>query len=391
MKTTRHSLLAKGLMVLLSLLVLIFAFTYSWYANEPKVTASGISASVESAGDFEYAIGFYNNGTGGNYKITNFTNETTALNLEQLKIYDGTSANNDGYDSKGYYHNYNLLHDYKPIDVTGDGRTLIRPSMSYGNQEIDRASNDFSVAVPNEQYISFDLYFRSTVPGVSINLGNGSWVKGGCELNSFSSMIGSSTSASFNKSTYGNFSRDAIAGAIRIAFIPYDYSTELNNIPSNISAFEDNTPAYLHNRAMFVWVPRPDIYLRPNQEGLTGWTLTQVANQNTTAVTGTTDIHQYYNIFNCQPAKSATEGGIPSDDNTYHTEATYDNTVTPATLATASQNFSQTNNLLQFTEGGTTYYYSKVNVRIWVEGTDTEARRATSGGKFEVNFKFTTM
>ena len=36
------------------------------------------------------------------------------------------------------------------------------------------------------------------------------------------------------------------------------------------------------------------------------------------------------------------------------------------------------------------YYYSKVNVRIWVEGTDLESRRAFSGGRFAVNFKFKT-
>lgn len=377
MKTTRHSLLAKGLMVLLSLLVMAFAFTYSWYTDTPEVTASGISGSVESTGDFEYAIGFYNNGTGGVYKITPFTNQTSALNLERLEASDGET--------------YNLLHDYKPIDVTGDGRTLIRPSMSYGNSEINEASTDYSIAEPNVQYISFDLYFRSTAPGTPIKLGNGSWVKAGCELKNFSSLIGSSNSTDFNKSSYGDFSRDAIAGAVRVAFIPYDYSSTIGNIPSSLSAFEQNTPDYLHDRAMFIWLPRPDIYLAPNQSGLTGWTLTQATTgTDPVAVTRTTDVHKYYNIFNCQPAKSAAEGGIAAGTSTYHTNETYNNTILPSTLRTASQEFTSINNSVSFVESGTTYYYTKVNVRIWVEGTDTEARRATSGGKFEVNFKFTT-
>ena len=219
MKTTRHSLLAKGLMVLLSLLVMVFAFTYSWYKNDPEVSASGISASVESTGDFEYAIGFYNNGTGGEYKVIDFTNQTSALNLERLKVYDGTASDNDGNDSGRYYHYYNLLHDYKPIDVTGDGRTLIRPDMSYGNATINEASNDYSIAQPNVQYISFDLYFRSTVPGTPIKLGNGSWAKAACEITGGGSMTGANAT---NKSTYGDFSRDAIVGAVRIGFIPYD-------------------------------------------------------------------------------------------------------------------------------------------------------------------------
>ena len=385
MKTTRHSLLAKGLMVLLSLLVMVFAFTYSWYKNDPEVSASGISASVESNGDFEYAIGFYNNGTGGEYKVMDFTNQTSALNLERLKVYDGTAGDNDGNDSGGYYHFYGFLHDYKPIDVTGDGRTLIRPAMAYGNTKIDRASNDYSIAEPNVQYISFDLYFRSTVAGVPIKLGNGSWVKAGCEINGFNSLIGSSDSTNFNKSTYGNFSKDAIAGAVRIAFVPYDYSSTLGNIPANLNAYEQNTPEYLGESASFIWVPRPDIYLAPNQSGTSGWTLTQVANQSTTAVTGTTDVHTFYNIFKCQPAKA---DGIPASDTAhFHKPETYGNTVLPIDLANnGSRQFTAVSPDVHFDN----YYYSKVNVRIWVEGTDTESRRATSGGKFEVNFKFTT-
>jgi len=381
MRTTRHSLLAKGIMVLLSLLVLMFTVTYSWFGHFSTADSSGIAARVESTGDFEYAIGFYNNGTGGAYKVTPFTNQTSALDLEHLLATDNVT--------------YNLLHDYKPIDITGDGRTLIRPSMSSGNSSIVTSTTDFSIAQPNVQYISFDLYFRSASSGVPINLGSGSWVKGGCEINNFASMIGSSAASTFNKSTYGNFSRDAIAGAVRIAFIPYDYSTTLSNIPATLSAFQDNTPNYLHDRAMFVWLPRPDLKLN-STNSLTGWTLTQAADTSTAADASTdghigSNIHKYYNIFECQPYKSAADGGIASSDSErYHKEVAYDNTVTPAVLATASQNFSTTNPSVSFVEGGKTYYYSKVNVRIWVEGTDLEARRATSGGKFEVNFQFKT-
>lgn len=383
MKTTRHSLLAKGLMVLLALLIMVFAFTYSWYTSEPKVDASGISASIESTGDFEYAIGFYNNGTAGSYKATAFTKDSSALNLESLKVYDGTSDNKDGQDAGGYYHNYNLLHDYKPIDVTGDGRTLIRPAMQYGNKEINMSSLDYSIAEPNTQYISFDLYFRSKSTGVSIKLGDGSWAKGGCEVTSGGSMTGANAT---NKSTYGDFSRDAIVGAVRIAFVPYDYSTDLGNIPATLADYQQNTPEFLHNYAMnetgaLVWLPRPDLHIvEPANGGLTGWTLTT----NSTAADD--KVHKYYNIFNCQPAKTAAEGGYASNNTKYHTTEAHNNTITPENLTAASQEFTTISNAVKIGD----YYYTKVNVRIWVEGTDLEARRATSGGQFEVNFKFTT-
>lgn len=362
MKTTRHSLMAKGIMVLLSLVVLVYAFTYAWYISpDTPVNATGISGSVESTGDFEYAIGFYNNGTGGNYKTTDFTKESTALNLESLKVYDGTSSDNDGNDSGRYYHNYNLLHDYKPIDITGDGKTLIRPAMSYGNSAINTASNDYSIAEPNVQYISFDLYFRSKVPGISIKLGDGSWAKGACEINS-GNMTGSSAT---NKSTYGDFSRDAIVGAVRIAFVPYDYSSERDNIPSTLDVFQANTPDFLDKRASFIWLPRTELHLNDNG-GTTGWTLT------TNSTSNDDKQHKYYNIFDTSAPRS--------------TSTVYDNTITPADLSESSQEFCRVSNEVQFDD----YYYTKVNVRIWIEGTDAESRRATSGGKFEVNFKFTT-
>ena len=366
MKTTRHSLMAKGILVLLSLLVLVFVVTYSWYTNHPEVSSSGISGSIESTGDFEYAIGFFNNGTRGVYKITPFTNQTSALNLERIDVGEKDANNQTIY--------YNLLHDYKPIDVTGDGRTLIRPAMSYGNSEINIASNDYSIAEPNVQYISFDLYFRSQVPGIPVNLGSGSWAKGGSEVNGNNPLSGNGC---VYQSTYGIFSKDAIVGAVRVAFIPYIYTAELNNIPTTFNDFTQDTPDDLYYRARFIWLPRPELHLNPHEtngvEDLTGWTLT-------TNSTDTDDkVHRYYNIF---PKKNANGETIQGTKST----VTYDNTITPESLTQASQNFSNITTDVKYGD----YYYPKVNVRIWIEGTDAEARRATSGGSFELNFQFKT-
>lgn len=369
MKTTRHSLMAKGIMVLLSLVVMAFAFTYSWFAPPSKpVDATGVAASVKASGDFEYAVGFYSNGgTAGDYKITEFSNQSSTLNLTSLRAKGADDAD---------YSNYDLLHDYRPIDITGDGKTLIRPAMSYGNSSINTSSLDYSVAEPNVQYISFDLYFRSKSQGISVKLGDGSWAKGGAEVNS---GVMSGTNAT-NKSTYGNFSKDAIVGAVRVAFLNYDYNEDLDNIPANLEEYQVNSPEYLHNRAQFIWVPRTDLHLNPqpdpNADQLSGWTLT------TNSTDEADKQHKFYNIFNCQPAKS---NGYVSGDALYHAEEVYDNTVTNANLAEASQTFSDLT--MKFGD----YYYTKVNVRVWLEGTDAEARRATSGGQFEVNFKFTTI
>lgn len=361
MKQNRHTLMAKGIMVLLSLMVLVFILAFSWFSTKQTADATGLSGGIEADGDFEYAIGFYNNSTGGSYKITDYTSDSTALNLKALRVYDGTSSNNDGNDSGRYYHDYNLLHDYTPIDVTGDGRTLIRPAMSYGNRQIDQSSNDYSLADPNVQYITFDLYFRSKSTGVPIKLGNGSWAKGNSEINNLG-YTGSSTSATFNKSTYGNFSKDAIIGAVRIAFVPYTKGLPASF--ASLSAYEDDTPEYLADSASLLWLPKPELQLNePSGGGVTGWTLSTNANNNQ---------HTYYSIF---------ETGHPKQIKTYPS------TITTSMITSQNREFARIDNSVHIGE----YYYTKASVRIWVEGTDAEARRATSGGKFEVNFKLTTI
>lgn len=366
-KQNRHSLTAKGIMVLLSLLVLLFAFTYSWFSPPDKlVDATGVGASVKANGDFEYAVGFYNSGTAGDYKVTMFSNQSSTLNLTNLQAKGASDSS---------YSSYNLLHDYKPIDVTGDGVNLIRPAMSYGNSSINTSSLNYSVASPNEQYISFDLYFRSKSQGISVKLGDDSWAKGGAEVISGGSMTGANAT---NKSNYGNFSKDAVVGAVRVAFTNYDYSAELDNMPGNLEEYQVNSPQFLHNESEFIWLPRSDLHVNTN-DTMTGWTLN--INDSAQAVD---QQHKFYNIFKCQPAKS---DGYPSTDTAhYHVEELYDSskTVTKDDLDAESQSFS--NLSMHFGE----YYYTKVNVRIWIEGTDNESRRATSGGQYEVNFEFTT-
>ena len=140
------------------------------------------------------------------------------------------------------------------------------------------------------------------------------------------------------------------------------------------------TPQYLEKSASVLWLPRPDLKLNPN-DGTTGWTITSGASAtNATytlspeqgAPTYHNNTHTYYGIFNSSVGRNIVE---------------YTPTVTPATLSQSSQEFTRISDSVKIGND----YYTKVNVRIWVEGTDIESRRATSGGKFEVNFKFTTI
>lgn len=392
MKTTRHSLMAKGILVLLSLLVLIYVFTFSWYVERPKVSVSGISGGVESTGDFEYAVGFHTSQTFDEYVITTWTNESSALQFDSLNARKATDQ-----DVPANYSTYNLLYDYTPIDVTGDGATLIRPAMSYGNSQINTTVNDYSLADPNVQYINFDLFFRSATAGVGIKLGDGSFAVGASEIKNgditdvsngaLNGTVAASSRYGYNESGYGSFSKDAIVGAIRVAFVPYTYEDTTNNISGvNSSNLYSDTSIFTSKSASLLWMPRPEIKVNPNvvngDEQNTGWTLsTNAANSTYTLENFGQTIyhnnkHTYYKIF---------EG---ADTASNHTVAEYADTVTPTVLAdsNADNTFTSIGNQVKIGD----YYYSKVNVRIWVEGTDLESRRAFSGGRFAVNFKFKT-
>lgn len=371
MKVTRHTLLAKGILVLLSLLIMIFIFTYSWFVPPTvPVHARGVQVHTKSDADFEYAIGFYSSETGGNYKVTAFSSSSETLDLEHLNVPGDVDEHNELID-------YNLLVDYKPIDVTGDGATLIRPAMQYSNSGIDTSSNNYSIANPNKQYITFDLILRSQQTSAVIKLASESYAKGAVEQTAGDGSLSGANAD--NKSSYGDFSKDAVVGAIRVAFIDYSNLT--------ISDIKSNSDTLLDNSAALLWLPRPDIKLNTTNR-TDDWTLSTgltsgAAGSNYTyqydethSISTNTFTHTYYKIF---------EGANSSSN---HTVVAYNDTVTDLTTPQpiADMNLYDTNHVLD----STSYYYTKVKVRIWVEGTDPEARRAISGGQFSVNFELSS-
>lgn len=424
-KQNRHSLMAKGIMVLLALLVLVFVLTYSWFTNpDEPVVASGLLISAHnSAVDFEYAIGFSNSRTANVYKRTQFINDSSVtLNLKELTADD---ANHTPYD---------LLYDYDPIDVSGNGVTLIRPAMNYGNWSVDTTSDNYSIAEPNVQYVSFDLIVRSHTRCV-LSLSEDSYAVGACELSPGNGALslgsGSDLSSddiakintvrrekdsegvwqnknlsaveAYDQSQYGGFSRDAIVGATRVAFINYTDNVTGAQVMNERQVTLNETPALL-------WIPRPDIYLNNNNNdsAVSGWSLNtgvrlidtfDLRSESHTENPYSTYVHQYYSIINPvtegQPLQKTLTTLDPRAQGSY---------VKASSIVTEGGNTSvklqDSAKIMDINVpndenddgqiSGDEYYYGKVNIRIWIEGTDSEARRALSGGDFGVFFDLTT-
>ena len=343
------SLMIKAIMLLLALIIMIFVASLAWFAPpDLPVDATGVSVKTSASKYFDMAVGFESSVNGYQYTISQYSKN---LNLRDIITNDGE--------------HYDVLHDFSPIDITGDGVTLVRPSMQLKNADIDRNSSTYTTVSPNKEYICFDMYFRSNEQ-CQVFLDNGSFVKGAIEdTPGDGNLVNTDLLAQegSRKAAEGNYSKDAVVGAVRVSFVNYD------------TFYEGEDHESLQEAARLLWLPRPDIHLNtPNGEP---WSLSTGLTKDNTVVDyfGSTDrfigypadtfTHHYYTyIYNQEQGRYVGE------------DRNYDNTITdPSKDAICDVNYKNGD-----------YYYGKTQVNIWIEGCDAEARRTIAGGQFVVNF-----
>lgn len=346
-KKQNTALMVKAIMLLLALIVMIFAASLAWFRSpEAPVNADGLTLQATAGKYFDMAVGFQSSKNGYQYTMSQYSKN---LNLRDVITADGQ--------------HFDALADFSPVDITGDGVTLVRPSMQLKNKDIDRTSNAFTTVSPNKEYICIDMYFRAEDP-CKVYLDKNSYVKGAIENTpGDGNLVNAELLAEegSRKASEGNFSKDAVVGAVRISFVNYDQFEEADD------------PDNRQDVARVLWLPRPDIHLNSNNTS-EGWTLsTNVQPEQIYDSYGVTDrfggfkadtyTHHYYSY------------GI-ADDGQQIGDINYEKTVTsPNRLAICDVD----------TKIGD-YYYGKTQVNIWVEGCDAEARRAIAGGQFQVNF-----
>lgn len=352
-KEKSRSYLIKAILLLLSLIVMIFVASFAWFKITPDpAIATGVSAKSSSSKYFDMAVGFESSVNGYQYTMSQYAKN---FSLRDVITTDGE--------------HFDVLHDFSPIDLTGDGVTLVRPSMLLKNTDIDRSNHTFTTVSPNKEYICFDMYLRATDP-CKVYLDSGSYVKGAIELDG-GSLIQTEKTDDNRKADEGDFSKDAVVGAVRVSFVQYDQFVE----------GEDHEN--LLDSACLLWLPRPDIHLDTKDENgndLSEWSLSTGLTPDNTKVdyyaatdgfigysADTFDHHYYTYIFD---ESIGTSGGFVGEDRNYEP------TVTDPSKEPICE--------LNYKSGD--YYYGKVQVNIWIEGCDAEARRAMAGGQFKVNF-----
>ncbi|MEE3492254.1 hypothetical protein [Ruminococcus sp.] len=425
-KQNRHSLMAKGIMVLLSLLVLVFIFTMAWFLSQDHpATANGLSLKTESGAEVDVAVGFSTPATGSDYMVSGFTDDNNpTINFERIvvprSISLGNTTINNSIAAGKQFDTYNLLEDFVPIDLTGNGVELYRPEMESKNKKINYSKDQLSInpneVVANKQYISFDLYTRSTQQNYRVSLDTGSYVVGAVEVNDQlgladlaervsagtitpsvsdinpSDLIGSNVK---RLSKYGSFSEDSVVGAVRAGFT--QYTVPNNTSLANFFNQGNGVSLSLDPAKSRLWIPRSDIYLQANvlngEELSTGWNLykyndsvwttttptipdTVLSNALTTGRTGTYTYeqaakeHWYYDRTKITSTPASTRYTQVSNP-----------IITPGTGSNDTVIINANSSMFDGT-----YYYGKCRVNLWIEGCDAEARRAIDGGAFFFGF-----
>lgn len=436
MKQNRHSLMAKGIMVLLALLVLVFIFTYAWFidANAP-VSANGLRLSTSSGADFDMAIGFSSPYTGGEYVISEFTNDSGgAIDFEKLVIPQTLSSNNQMLRENAIYSTqdnptFNLLESFQPIDLTGNGSVLYRPNMTAKNRAIDFTADRVNYDVEaNRQYISFDLYVRSETQGMKVKLDKNSYVVAACEVSDDSlenlaekitstppqltvgaEKIGNTKLRENVNNRYSKystapttteFSEDSVIGAVRIGFTDYNDTAVIGTF------FGPATATYsMKTNPSLLWIPRSDIYLQDTATAAANdWKL--VTSSDTSGTLKWTDPVDFLTTDDSEATlMSRTMANVLASDITYKDAASqhwyYD--VTKISKPNPEDRFTQVDSAISDIESASDttiitlsddifdgkYYYGKCHINLWIEGCDAEARKAIDGGSFFFGFDLT--
>lgn len=258
------------------------------------------------------------------------------LNLADLMV-DGTSTS--------------VLDSMKFVEVTGDGNTFYSPQLTQKtNYAVVNPDGDWPQPIANQDYLQFTVKMRSKEE-LDVYLSSDSTASPASQV-----VTGADCG---NPSSYASgantFSKDCVVGAVRASFVNSAGTRK-------------------------IWIPRPEYHLN-NDVGDTEYTMTTNATLNSNAT-------QVGPIAEGQPFYW---------NNSYH-HYFYDSDKQLVEMTDAITELPDTvtkiptsaDTMLTALEKQGDYYVGEATFTVWIEGCDTEARRALVDGKFNISFVFDT-
>lgn len=341
-----RKMIAKNLIILVALAVVAFVGAYSWFKADPNAHTNGLNIKATAPNGLEYFIVAPSDKT--------VTNGYFDINT-WISDYNNSHRLEPGFQEKGW-HQGNLTLDFSDpefaflsdlflCETTGNGSTFKIPTLiQYGDIAYVDTTANFEDAVSNENYMSFDIYFRSKT-------------KNDVKLLHTSSLAPATEPSTNNEDAMKN----AAIGAVRMAV--YNGSTR-----------------------ELLWIPAPCIWydgtnndtLHLDYTGSTAGTFKPGGNVtvsgDTISLTGdATNEHWYYN---------ASKDRV-KDTGTDLKASTAGDYLLGATSADDLPVVSMDN--YNSADG---YYYNRIRVNMWIEGEDAESRLKFVGGQFNMALNF---
>ncbi|MBR1482495.1 MAG: hypothetical protein IJ598_05945 [Ruminococcus sp.] len=335
-------MVAKNLIVLAALAVAAFVGVMSWFtAGGSNSKATGISMSTYTDDGLEFYV-MPPSDTDQYEAINQRLHDNALYNQEHPGANRRTTwhSSSDGATFDFADQEFKFMEDLFLCEVTGDGTSFKIPKLlQYDNVAYVDTTQDFDTAIANDEYMSFDVYFRSE--------------------NSHSVMMVNDTTitpaetyeAAVITNPSDNQKKDAAIGAVRMAVL---------NMES--SAFRE-----------VLWIPAPYVYYNGIDDKLyTGLSTTEYDGKGAVYYNGTglalrteegTNTHAYY-------------------------RAKDDRQVIRSDLFVGRELGSDKNVVTLGNDAQDGYYYGHIRVNLWIEGEDAEARLAFVGGKFKILLHF---
>lgn len=243
--------------------------------------------------------------------------------------------------------NTNVLDSMKFVEVTGEGTNFQIPQLTQKENYAEvNTSGVWKTATANKDYLQFTVYMRSK-DKLNVYLGSGS------QATPASSVLTGANCGNPSSYTSGDnaFSKDCIVGALRVAV-------------------KDSTDAQ-----KFIWITNPNFHL-DNKIGSSDYSMDTKAT-STSYSAGTGAVGNYFVWNNPYEHYYHTTSGPVEYSGTLLTEIP--DTQSEIPTATTTQ-------IAQLTgePDANGYYTSQATFTVWIEGCDTEARRALVDGKFDL-------
>lgn len=435
----RRLLITKNSILMLVMLVVIFLAIWAWYLNpHAPVTAENTEITAAGTDDIELALPVKVDGN--DYFPVDNTEWKRKIEFNE----------------SGYFKNL-------VKDVTSDGAQFVVPNFEaaagleqgrkvipddvwiYGLSSKEALSNTVSTDDDQYNYISLEFYARSKVNSFQVT--GGSYLAAGSELgkhlDSNGDIVGDSSDAKpltgsniYRVSSYGAaagtanaFSSDAIIGSIRVSL----QGKPVNSISGTDSAITAGYASGVEDTLRFVWLPRPDVFLKTDNNA-DNWRLqTGLQPNDGSAYSKKSFAHTFYqgNFVNTNVKKGLTKKlyydrynnnvyDYNTDSDSLFTDCTKSSPnifkvtkITPSNIGGTAQNPGQyptlgqsqpiagdsnVPNNIQFTNDPqysarpnydadhitTGYYVYKYTLNLWIEGEDAEARRSMNDGMFSL-------